>query len=82
MKKIMSWVFFITLVVFVIDWTIMGLKIFDNDYNITPEAYIGFACILILLVCAVYKIFSSKCPYCKKPRLTNGKYCSYCGKEI
>ena len=37
MKKAVSWIFVITMAVLVIDWGIMGLKIFNNDYNITVE---------------------------------------------
>lgn len=81
-EKMIPWIYFITIIVFVIDWAVMGLKIFTNDYDILVEAYIGCVCFIILLVCAVYKIFSNKCPYCGKLRLSGGDYCSYCGKKI
>ena len=46
MKKVASWIFAIAVSIFVIDWGIMGLKIFNNDYNITVEAYIVLVCFL------------------------------------
>lgn len=82
MKKIIFWIFMIAIIVFAIDWGVVGIKLLDGDYDIIAQAYIGFACILIMFACAVYKIISNKCPYCGKTRLTNGEYCSYCGKKI
>lgn len=82
MKKIMSLVSIITTTVLVIDWGIAGFKLLDGDYDIITEAYIGLACLLLLFLCAFYKIMNRKCPYCGKFRLTNGKYCSYCGTKI
>ena len=41
MKKIVKWSAAISVIVFIIAWGIMGLKIVDNDYNITVEAYVG-----------------------------------------
>ena len=81
MKKAVSWIFVITMAVLVIDWGIMGLKIFNNDYNITVEAYIALFCFVVLFICCMYKIFSTKCPNCGKVRWTDGEYCSYCGKK-
>lgn len=83
MKKIIPWITAVSLAIFVIAWGIMGLKIFDGNYNFTLEAYIGLAAIIVFFVFILIKKFSSeKCPYCGKIRLDNGKYCSYCGKEI
>ena len=42
MKKVAKWLAVISIVVFVIAWGIMGLKILDNDYLITAEAYIPY----------------------------------------
>lgn len=82
MKKIMSWLFAISLIVFVIDWGLIGLKLLDGDYDITVGAYIGIACIIVIFVCALYKMLTNKCPHCGKVRMSNGEYCSYCGKKI
>lgn len=78
----MSWIFVISIIIFILDWGVVGLKLLNGDYDITVGAYIGLVCVLIILVCAVYKIFSDKCPYCGKVRMSNGEYCSYCSKKI
>lgn len=82
MKKIMFWISAVAIVVVAIDWGIVGLKLLDGDYDIIAEAYIGLACIWIIIICAVYKIFGDKCPHCGKPLRSNGKYCPQCGKKI
>ena len=82
MKKFISWIFALTITVLVIDWGIMGLKIFDNNYNITVEAHIAFVCFVLLFICSMYKIFSHRCTHCGKVIWTNGEYCSYCGKKV
>ena len=79
--KTVKWIFVLAMTVLVIDWGVMGLKIFDNDYNITVEAHIAFVCFVLLFICSVYKIFSSRCRNCGRIRWTNGEYCSYCGKK-
>ena len=82
MKKAVSWIFVITMAVLVIDWGIMGLKIFNNDYNITVEAYIALFCFVMLFICVIYKIISrSRCRHCGNIRWTDGEYCSYCGNK-
>ncbi len=54
----------------------------DGDYDIIPEAYIGAACFGVMLICAVCKAFTNKCPHCGKLIQSNGKYCPHCGKEV
>lgn len=82
MKKIMLWLFTISFIVFIIDWGVVGLKLLNGDYDILVGAYIGAACLVVIFVCAIYKAFSDKCPHCGKLRMSNGEYCSYCGKKI
>ncbi|MBE5767157.1 MAG: hypothetical protein E7335_08355 [Clostridiales bacterium] len=83
MKKFMAWLFVVVLVVFVIDWGVIGMQLLDNNYdNITIGAYIALVCWVILMVCALYRLFNSKCPHCGKLRMSRGEYCSYCGKKI
>ena len=81
MKKIRTWVLVISFFVAVIAWGIMGLKLYDGNYNITVEAYITMGCLIVILGCAVSKVFTDKCPHCGKLRVSNGKFCPYCGKE-
>lgn len=83
MKKITPWVITLSLVVFVVAWGVMGLKIHDGNYNLTLEAYIGLAALIVFCVFILIQKFSSeKCPHCGKIRLDKGRYCSYCGKEV
>ncbi len=82
MKKIMSWTLVISIIVFMIDWGVVGLKLLNGDYDITVGAYIGLVCILVIWISVFYRIFSDKCPHCGKVRLSNGEYCSYCGKKV
>lgn len=82
MRKMVFTIFIMALITFVIDWGLMGIKLLDNNYEIMIETYVGLACWIIMIVCALYKTFTNRCPYCGKLRLTNGDYCSYCGKRI
>ena len=82
MKKMLPWIFVASVVVFVIDWGIVGLKILDGDYDITVGAYIALVCIIVETLCGMYRNFCKKCPYCGKHRVSGGDYCSYCGKKV
>ena len=82
MKNFMPIITIITFLIFLIDWGILLLKLLDNNYNITTEAYIGVVCIIIIFVCAIHKFFSNKCPYCKKIIQTNAIFCSHCGMKL
>lgn len=64
MKKTTTWVAIIVFIIFVIDWGIVGLKLFGGDYNIIAGAYAGIVCFMVMFVCTVYKVFSNKCPHC------------------
>lgn len=82
MRKVANWALVIAFVIFLIDWAIMGVKLIDNDYNITVEAYIGLVCFIVIIVSIFIRVYTNRCPHCGKVRLTKGTYCSYCGKEI
>lgn len=81
MKKIIPWIFGISLLVFAIDWAVMGMKIFSGDYRIAIEAYLGLVCIVLMGLCGIYKLFSRKCPHCGRLKRSDGPYCPYCGKK-
>ena len=81
MKKILKWSLVIIFVVLLIDLGIIGIKIFSHDYDVIPESYIGYACFLMLAVCGILMLFSTRCPHCGKVQITKGKYCPYCGNE-
>ena len=82
MKKVATWVAVIAFIIFVLDWGVIGLKLLDGNYDILGGAYIGLACLIAIIGCAVYKVFSNKCPYCGKMLHSTGKYCPHCGKSI
>lgn len=50
------------------------MKLLDGNYDIITEAYIGVACFGAMLICAVCKAFTNKCPHCGKLIQSNGKY--------
>lgn len=84
LKKVAIWAAVISGFAFVIIWGVLGLNIMNNDYEaVTPLTYSGMACVIVLLASLIVLRWSSwTCPHCGKPRWTNGRYCSYCGKEI
>ncbi len=81
MRKTAKWLAVISIVVFVIDWSIIGLKILDNNYLITAEGYIGLVSFVVFFVCVSYVKLTDRCPDCGRIKLSFGKYCPYCGKE-
>ena len=82
MKKAVKWLAVISILVFVIVWGIIGLKILDNDYLFTTEAYIALVSLIVFFICVMYLRITNRCPHCGKTKQTFGKYCPYCGKEI
>ena len=82
MKKIAKWLAVISMTVFVLAWGIMGLKLLDNNYRITVEAYIGLVSLVISFLCIMYVKLTNRCAHCGKLKQSFGKYCPYCGKEI
>ena len=82
MKKIAKWAAVISIVVFVLAWGVMGLKLLDNNYLITTEAYIGLVSLVVFFICVMYVKFTNRCPHCGNTKQSFGKYCPYCGKKI
>lgn len=83
MKKAVFWIQLAVSLVMLITWGVVGLNIANGDYEaVTPGAYIMLVCLIVNLVCALYKLFSDKCPHCGRLRLVNGQYCRHCGKKI
>ena len=58
MRKIANWALTTAFIVFLIDWSVMGLKLLDNNYNITVEAYIGLACFFVIFVSVFIRSFT------------------------
>ena len=58
MKKTVRRIIVVMLIILVIDLGVMGLKIFDRNYNVISEGYIGLVCFLTILVCGIIKLFA------------------------
>ncbi len=82
MKKVVTWGLVISYIALCIAICVIGIKIFDGNYDIVAEGCIAFIFLLISCGCNIYRAFSNRCPHCGKIRLSNGKYCAHCGKEI
>ena len=83
MKRIMNWLYAIAIAVFVIDWCFVGVKLLNGEYDVTAGAYIGLACIGVMIVYIFYRIASNKCPHCGKVLYHDRvKFCPYCGKKL
>ncbi len=82
MKKAVNRILVITLTVLIIDWCMIGTDLLNGDYDFLGKAYTAAVCFVVLFGCILYRIFSNKCPHCGKARMTNGSYCSYCGRKI
>ena len=82
MRKIILWSAVVAFIIFIIDWGIIGLKIYDGNYEFLVEAYIGLVCVVVMLIGLLCKVFGNKCPYCKKILQVDAKFCSYCGKDV
>ena len=83
MKKIMAWLYGISLFVFFFDWGVAGLKLAQGDYDIQTECYVALGCVAVMLCYILYRLFSSKCPHCgrlvQQPRAV---FCPHCGKKM
>ena len=82
MKKFAIWMLILSGIVFVVAWGIVGLKIFNNEYDFVTEAYIAYASLVVFFICLIYVRSTYRCPHCGKQKIFFGKYCPYCGKEI
>ena len=82
MKRIAGWITIAAFVVFVVDWTIVGLRLLNGNYDITVGAYLGMACWVVMLMCILIRAFWGKCPHCGKSTYSGGQYCPHCGKRV
>lgn len=82
MKKIATWMTVISISTFVVVWSLIGLKIFDNEYDFVMEAYIAYGSLAVFFVGLIYLKSTQLCPHCGKLKTSFGKYCPHCGKEI
>lgn len=81
MKRIVTWLAVVSIVVFIIAWAVGGLMIYESNYENNAWAYVGLGSIIVFF-CSFLYLKCSRCPHCGKFRQSFGKYCPYCGKEI
>jgi len=81
-KNTAKWLAAAAGITFVIAWSVIGLKLLNNDYQISTEAYIGLAALILYFAFIMYIKFTNRCPHCKKLKQSIGKYCPHCGKEL
>lgn len=81
MKKALVWGSVVSCAALLVALGVMGVKIFRNNYEVMAECCIALACLVINVVCNLSRALCNKCPHCGRLRLSNGKYCSHCGKE-
>ena len=83
MKKVAIWTLVLSIIVFVITWGIIGVKLLDNNYEFMTEAYIAYGSLGLFFMSLIYIRWGKlRCPHCGNVRMSSGKYCSHCGKEI
>lgn len=58
MKKIIRYSLILILIILAVDLGIIGVKIFDHNYNVMIEGYIGLICFLMLSAYGFFMIFS------------------------
>ena len=74
MKRAVNWILFTTILVMVITWGVVGLNIFNGDYeSVTPGCYIVLVCLIVNLAC----ILSFDCN-----RFFCNCYCCFVCKEM
>lgn len=66
MKKVVIWGLVISYIILFIDLTVMGIKIFDGNYDVVAEGYIAFIFLWINCACNIYRICSNRYSHCGK----------------
>ena len=55
MKKVLCAIWVIAVIVFFVDWGIVGLSLLDGNYEIKAGIYVGLVCFIIILAgCLMY----------------------------
>lgn len=56
MKKYVCWLWCAAVVVFFVDWTVVGLSILSGDYEILGGVCVGAVCLGVILLCPFLKL--------------------------
>ena len=62
MKKVVTWGLVISYIALCIAICVIGIKIFDGNYDIVAEGCVALIFLLISCVCNIYRAFSNRCP--------------------
>lgn len=82
MKRILFGIWITAVIVFFIDWGVVGLSLLTGDYEVKTGIYIGLVCMILIFVGVFCKLFHTRCPDCGKFLLFDESYCDSCKKEI
>ncbi len=82
MRRILLGIWIVAVVVFFIDWGIVGLSLLTGNYEVQAGIYVGLVCMILIFMGVFYKLFVNRCPYCGKFLFFDETYCSSCKKEI
>ena len=87
MNRVRKWaprVFGAALAVFVVDWGLLGLKLLEGEYDIRGEAWVGAACLAVLVAAGLLMKAGTggRCPRCGKRGLAGGAFCPFCGARL
>ena len=64
------------------DWGMMGLKLFDRNFDILTEACVGLVCAVVAIAGFIILRFSRVCPNCGKNVVAKGSCCPHCGQKL
>ena len=84
MKKVLCVIWIAAVILFFIDWGMVGLSLLNGNYEIEIGVYLGLVCMVIIMIgpiCKICKMLSNKCPYCGKTILSDYKFCPYCAQD-
>lgn len=82
MKKAGLWIWSLAVVVFLIDWTIVGLAVLNGNYNIAAGVYIGAGCLAVILLFPFFRLFGGRCPHCGRDLAFGETRYPHCGGRI
>ncbi len=81
-RRLVTWVTVGALIVFMLDWGMMGLKLFDRNFDILTEACVGLVCAVVAIAGFIILRFSRVCPNCGKNVVAKGSCCPHCGQKL
>ncbi|MGI6315779.1 MAG: hypothetical protein ACOX17_03780 [Christensenellales bacterium] len=81
MKRILPWVQWIAFVILLTDWAVIGIQLLNGNYDVLAGGYVALISLLVFVVSLIIRALINKCTYCGKIRMSQGEYCSHCGRK-